>query len=202
MKLLKQGAEAKIFLDGNSIIKERISKSYRIKDIDKKLRLYRTRSEAKILDKCSSIINVPSLFNVDEIGMKIKMEFINGKLLRDLLNDLNEEEKKEIFFYIGNEIAVLHDNNIIHQDLTTSNMVLFNKKVYFIDFGLSFISDRVEDKAVDLHLLKEALEAKHFKNWEKLFKAVCKGYSISKDNKKVLEQLKKVESRGRYKEKY
>jgi len=60
MKLLKQGAEAKIFLDGNSIIKERISKSYRIKDIDKKLRLYRTRSEAKILDKCSSIMLMKS----------------------------------------------------------------------------------------------------------------------------------------------
>jgi|SRR3989344_4026334 len=199
MKLLKQGAEAKIFLDGNSIIKERISKSYRIKDIDKKLRLYRTRSEAKILDKCSSIINVPSLFNVDEIGMKIKMEFINGKLLRDLLNDLNEEEKKEIFFYIGNEIAVLHDNNIIHQDLTTSNMVLFNKKVYFIDFGLSFISDRVEDKAVDLHLLKQALNAKHYLYAEECFDNVLEGYRKSKNYSKIIERLDKVERRGRYK---
>ncbi|MBS3134260.1 Kae1-associated serine/threonine protein kinase [Candidatus Woesearchaeota archaeon] len=199
MKLLKQGAEAKIFLDGNSIIKERISKSYRIKDIDKKLRLYRTRSEAKILDKCSSIINVPSLFNVDEIGMKIKMEFINGKLLRDLLNDLNEEEKKEIFFYIGNEIAVLHDNNIIHQDLTTSNMVLFNKKVYFIDFGLSFISDRVEDKAVDLHLLKQALNAKHYLYAEECFDNVLEGYRKSKNYSKIIERLDKVERRGKYK---
>ena len=199
MKLLKQGAEAKIFLDGNSIIKERISKSYRIKDIDKKLRLYRTRSEAKILDKCSSIINVPSLFNVDEIGMKIKMEFINGKLLRDLLNDLNEEEKKEIFFDIGNEIAVLHDNNIIHQDLTTSNMVLFNKKVYFIDFGLSFISDRVEDKAVDLHLLKQALNAKHYLYAEECFDNVLEGYRKSKNYSKIIERLDKVERRGKYK---
>jgi tRNA A-37 threonylcarbamoyl transferase component Bud32 len=52
---------------------------------------------------------------------------------------------------------------------------------------------------VDLHLLKQALEAKHFQNWEILFKEVLKSYSSSKDSKKVLERLKAVEKRGRYK---
>ena len=74
--------------------------------------------------------------------------------------------------------------------------------IYFIDFGLGFISYKVEDKAVDLHLLRQALEAKHFKNWRALFAGVLKGYSNSKDYKAVLERLKKVEKRGRYKDKY
>ena len=38
-----------------------------------------------------------------------------------------------------------------------------NFKVFIIDFGLGFISPKIEDKAVDLHLIKQALEAKHFK---------------------------------------
>ena len=72
----------------------------------------------------------------------------------------------------------------------------------FIDFGLGFFSNKIEDKAVDLHLLKQALESKHFKKWDENFKEVLKNYKISKDSEKVLERLKKVESRGRYKDKY
>ncbi len=199
MKLLKQGGEAKIFLDGNNIVKERISKSYRIKDIDNKLRLYRTRSETKILGKSKSLINVPSVIDVDESNMKIRMEYIDGKLLRDLLNDLNEKERKEIFIEIGNEISKLHDNNIIHQDLTTSNMIFFNNKIYFIDFGLSFVSDRIEDKAVDLHLLKQALNAKHYLYAEECFNYVLDGYKKNNNYSKVIERFNNVEKRGRYK---
>ena len=75
-------------------------------------------------------------------------------------------------------------------------------KVYFIDFGLGFISKKIEDKAVDLHLLRQALEAKHFKNWKDSFEKVLQGYSTSKNSAAVLEQFKKVEKRGRYKEQY
>ena len=72
-------------------------------------------------------------------------------------------------------------------------------KIFFIDFGLGYISKKIEDKAVDIHLLKQALEAKHFKNWEVLFKEFEKGYSKSKDYKDIIKRLKKVEARGRYK---
>jgi len=77
-------------------------------------------------------------------------------------------------------------------------MILKNKEVYLIDFGLGFTSRKIEDKAVDIHLLKQALEAKHFKNWETLFKEFLEGYK-SPDAEKVLTQLEKVEKRGRYK---
>ena len=68
-------------------------------------------------------------------------------------------------------------------------------KLYFIDFGLGFFSTKAEDKAVDLHLLKQALESKHYKNFEKLYKTILKNYK----HKDVLKRLEKVELRGRYK---
>ena len=76
-----------------------------------------------------------------------------------------------------------------------------NFEVYFIDFGLGFISSKIEDKAVDLHLLREAFEAGFSKNWEALFDSVKKGYSNDyKDSHLVLERFKDVEKRGRYKQ--
>ena len=129
------------------------------------------------------------------------MQYLKGKKLSEHLENLSPKEQKEVCKKIGEAIAKLHDSSIIHGDLTTANMILVDKKVYFIDFGLGFISARYEDKAVDLHLLKQALEAKHFKKWETLFKAVLKGYSKSKTFKQVLQRLKIVEKRGRYKSK-
>ena len=42
-KLLTQGAEAKIFLSNKNIVKDRVKKNYRIKEIDEILRGFRTR---------------------------------------------------------------------------------------------------------------------------------------------------------------
>jgi len=200
MKIIAQGAEAKIILNEkkNFIIKNRIKKSYRIPELDNKIRKSRTKSETKLLIKASEIINCPKPFFIPEFT-KIKIPFIKGKKLSDYLNNL--QNKIEIAKRIGKNIAKLHKNSIIHGDLTTSNMILKKDKIFFIDFGLGFISHKLEDKAVDLHLLKQALEAKHYQDYKKLWKAIEFGYkSINKiESKKVLERLKEVEKRGRYK---
>lgn len=201
-KILQQGAEAIIFKKKNVIIKHRSKKSYRIKEIDDKIRKLRTRSESKLLIKASKIISVPKLILTDEITKSLTMDFVDGEKLSDHLNSFDLKKQKTVSKLIGRSISKLHDSNIIHGDLTTSNMILKNKEVYFIDFGLGFQSHKIEDKAVDLHLLKQALEAKHFKTWEILFKELLKSYSTSKDSKKVLERLRAVERRGRYKGKY
>jgi TP53 regulating kinase-like protein len=200
MKIIQQGAEAKIMLNQkNNIVKDRIKKNYRIPEIDNKLRTRRTRAEIKLLIKASKIINCPKVFSEPGKGKTIHMEFINGKKLSDSLNKFPLEKQKQILNQIGESIAKLHDAEIIHGDLTTSNMIFKDKKIFLIDFGLGFISHKFEDKAVDLHVLKQALEAKHFKNWETLFKEFEKEYKKSKDSKIVLERLKAVEKRGRYK---
>ena len=158
--------------------------------------------EAKLLEKAKQIgINVPNVIKVDDKKMKVVMEFIDGKLIKDILDNLNKEDLKKICIDIGKEIAKLHNNNIIHNDLTTSNMLIKEDKVYFIDFGLGFISNKLEDKAVDLHLLKQALESKHYKWFEEAFNFILKGYKECSQFNEVLERLEKVESRGRYKKK-
>jgi len=197
-KLIAQGAEAKIFLEEDKILKNRFAKSYRIKEIDEKLRSFRTRREAKILKKLEAIyFSAPKLIKNDERENLI-IEKINGRLVKDILE---KSDYKKMCNEVGEKIAILHNNSIIHGDLTTSNMV-FNKEIYFIDFGLSFFSEKAEDKAVDLHLLKEGLESKHYKIWEECFKCALDAYKKeAKNSYDTLKRLEVVEKRGRYRAK-
>jgi len=192
-KIIAQGAEAIILKDNNKIVKDRIKKSYRIPELDEKLRKTRTKSEAKLIEKAGKIISVPKIIKTEKF--KIEMDFIAGEKLSETLNSYPEKKQFEIMQKLGEEVSKLHENHIIHGDLTTSNTILKDNKIFIIDFGLGYVSQRIEDKAVDLHLIKQALEAKHYQNWEKLFSSFVKGYK----DKEVLERLKKVESRGRYK---
>ena len=200
-QIIQQGAEAIISLEKDVITKDRVKKSYRLSILDQRLRKQRTKKESKILEKTSTLIPVPKLIKTDD-KEKIEMQFIEGKKLSEHLDSLKNAE--EIYKLIGENIAILHDNNIIHGDLTTSNMIYSTKenKLYFIDFGLSFESNKAEDKAVDLHLIKQALEAKHFSKFELFFKAVLEGYKLSKNFKETIKRLKSVEKRGRYKQAY
>ena len=196
--LISQGAEAKLFLEGSNILKNRFQKKYRLKEIDDKLRGFRTRREAKVLQKLQSInFRSPRLIKSDD-NENIIMENLSGNLLKNILEKSNY---KKLCSEIGKKIAILHNNSIIHGDLTTSNMI-FNKEIYFIDFGLSFFSEKAEDKAVDLHLLKEGLESKHYKIWEECFKSAIEAYrSEAKNSTETLKRLEIVERRGRYRAK-
>jgi TP53 regulating kinase and related kinases len=213
-KIIIRGAEAIISRTGNKIIKQRIPKGYRHPDIDKKLRTRRTRFESKLLSKANKIIPSPKIILTDEITKSLELQYIPGKRLSDYLSKL--PNYITICKQIGKYIALLHNAGIIHGDLTTSNMILSNKtqsskkypslesnKVYFIDFGLGFHSDRVEDKAVDLHLIKEAFEARHHTIHEEAFNSVIESYEKHSNNpKEILTRLEKVEKRGRYKAQY
>lgn len=199
-QIIGRGAEAILIKEKDYLIKDRIKKTYRLSVLDDKLRKQRTKKESRLLEKASKLIPVPNMIRSDE-NEKIEMEFINGKKLSEQLDKLPNANK--ICIQIGENIAKLHDNNIIHGDLTTSNMIYSNKKVYFIDFGLGYESNKVEDKAVDLHLIKQALEAKHFANYEKYWKAIINSYNkSSKHGHDVIIRLTAVEKRGRYKQAY
>lgn len=235
-KLIQQGAEAKIYLDEkeNLIVKDRLSKSYRNPELDKKIIKQRTKAEKKLLEKASKIVNAPNPLPLKETSI-IKMPFIDGKKLSTSLNNFPLAKQKEIMKKLGEEISKLHKEDIIHGDLTTSNMILVegegsyrerhnidgelnnieNKrnhkdkssltkskeglKIFIIDFGLGYISKKIEDKAVDLHLLRQALEAKHFENWEELFDEFKKAYSKDyPESRQIFERITAVERRGRY----
>ncbi|HIQ49712.1 MAG TPA: Kae1-associated serine/threonine protein kinase [Nanoarchaeota archaeon] len=195
---LSKGAEAIIYKSGNKIIKERIKKSYRIHELDVKLRKYRTKIEAKLLNEARRVgVNTPRILEIKDFS--IVMEFINGKKVKDILNKISPEEREAISFEIGKNIGKLHAYGIVHGDLTTSNMILSKGKVFFIDFGLGFFSKRIEDLATDLSVLKESLKATHYKYLNEIWNKIIEGYKISNPQwKEVLAHLKKVETRGRY----
>ncbi|KAG5463453.1 MAG: hypothetical protein BJ554DRAFT_7360 [Olpidium bornovanus] len=64
---------------------------------------------------------------------------------------------------VGFSLANTHAVHVIHGDLTTSNMMLRRDSgaLVLIDFGLSYIQDMVEDKAVDLYVLERACSSTH-----------------------------------------
>jgi len=200
MKEISRGAEAVIFLDKDKIIKQRIKKSYRIDFLDNKLRKTRTKRELNLLKKSSGLVNVPKIISFSDT--EIIMENIKGDKLSDIFDKLNETEMEKICLKIGESLGELHNNNIIHNDLTTANILISNGKIYFIDFGLGFISTKIEDKSYDLHLLKQALKSRHYSRFEKSFSFVIKGYnSVCKEYKLVEERINKIELRGRHKRK-
>ena len=190
MKLISEGAEAKIYLSENKIIKKRVSKKYRHKELDNSILKRRIKSENKILKKSKKYgINVPEVYDND--SNSITMENLSGIKLSDLLDDI---KNKDLIKSLAKEIKKLHSFGIIHGDLTTSNIFLYKDKIYLIDFGLSKFSDKIEDKATDIHLLKECLNSRHSSNYKKLWLNFIKEYN---DNE-VLDRLKKIESRVRY----
>ena len=198
--LLQHGAEAKIFLTNNIIEKQRLPKAYRHPTLDNQIRTRRTKHESKILQKAHNLkIQVPKLIHTEKFN--IQLEYIKGDRISQTLNSYTEKIALSTMQKIGRQVAKLHKNNIIHADLTTSNIILQktpSSKVFIIDFGLSYISTKIEDKAVDLQLIKQALEAKHFLMHKKLFTAFKKGYKWQ-NSKEVIERLSVVEKRGRYK---
>ncbi|MBT3814450.1 Kae1-associated serine/threonine protein kinase [Candidatus Woesearchaeota archaeon] len=195
-----QGAEAVVYKDGSKVMKERVSKNYRLPQIDDSLRKFRTRREAKVLSKLQDMkFPAPGLLNFCDKRMQITMDFVPGEKLRDVL--IAGDEYQQFAEEVGKKIGVLHAHDIIHGDLTTSNMIK-DKEIKFIDFGLSSFSDKVEDKAVDLFLLDRALESKHYQHYPEIFDKVLEGYGKSNpDAKFVLERFQAVKKRGRNKNK-
>jgi TP53 regulating kinase-like protein len=203
-KIIYKGAEAEIFLlqylDKKVVKKHRIKKSYRIKEIDEKLISYRTKEEAKLMNQArASGVSIPIIYDIDLKNGIITMQYIKGDRIKDIFEKISSDKRKELCKEIGKNIARFHNNNIIHGDITTSNMILFKDRVHFIDFGLGEINSEIESKGVDLHVLMEAIESTHSK-YSDYFKYVLKGYEseYNKDSKSVFKKIDEIINRGRY----
>jgi len=204
--LIKKGAEANLYLKewhGRKVIlKHRIPKKYRLKIIDEQIRQYRTLHEPQLMHKAKQAgVPTPTIFMVDTANTTIIMEYIEGKQVKLILNELTKKERTSLCKKIGRLIGKLHRNGIIHGDLTTSNMILTpTGKIFFLDFGLGEFSKEFEAMGVDLHLMKRALQSTHFKFADECFKAVLNGYmeTFGQETEKVLEKIREIERRGRY----
>lgn len=205
--LIKKGAEASIYLTDwhgrRVIMKKRFPKRYRPLKMDEQIRTYRTVHEPQLMHEAKKAgVPTPVIFLIDKRNATVVMEFIAGKQVKQLLNEVETAEKRRLCLRIGELIGMLHTHGIIHGDLTTSNMILNSEgKIFFVDFGLGEKSKELESKGVDLHLLKRALQSTHFRFTEECFDAVIRGYSEIVDAdavKNVLNKIGEIERRGRY----
>jgi TP53 regulating kinase-like protein len=204
MQIVARGAEAVLYRelrDGKAVlVKERIKKSYRIAQIDEKLRLERTRAEARLMNEARRAgVAVPAVLAVDEKNAKIVMEFIDGARLKELLNETDDKTRISLAKLIGDAVAKLHSHNLIHGDLTTSNMIFCSGSIFFIDFGLGFFSSHPEDQGVDLAVLHEAIRSTHFQHLDAIWGGILSSYSTAfSAAAKSLKALEGIENRGRY----
>ena len=187
---IASGAEAVITLSGNTIAKTRISKRYRLREIDETLRKERTRSEARLISEARQC-GVPTPIIRDISDFEIKMEYIDGTALKKVITPLLSEHTGEL-------IGRLHTYGIIHGDLTTSNILFRDGKLYLIDFGLAYLDKTVEARGVDVHVLFQTFESTH-ENHEELIEAFKKGYARTFGGaNEVLGRVRDIEGRGRY----
>ncbi|KAK3921700.1 EKC/KEOPS complex subunit TP53RK [Frankliniella fusca] len=216
-ELFKQGAEGRLYkgtyLGRPAVVKERFKKFYRHPDLDEHLTKERMKAEARAIVRSKTAgVRTPCVYLVDFEKRRIYMEEIQNsttvkKFINDTINNFSEEESFQKILPAATEIGMivgkLHANNIIHGDLTTSNMLLTYCKegkirITLIDFGLSHVENSAEDKGVDLYVLERALLSTH-SNAENLFPLILQAYKKFnvKDSKLVLVKLEEVRARGR-----
>lgn len=131
------------------IIKYRPKKPYRHEQLDSQITKSRTASEARLLYKLDTLgVRAPKLLGMDAPNGVIWMEFLGFRLDNNDFSSLKNwlwwiEKKgeaaaigyqaKDVMREVGRAIAQLHLNEIVHGDLTSSNIVLTRgkKKVYW-----------------------------------------------------------------------
>jgi TP53 regulating kinase-like protein len=185
-----KGAEAIVEIYGDVVIKRRIQKGYRVKELDVQLRKERTRSEAKIqADARKAGVPTPIIYDIETFS--IAMERIKGSALKFILNE-------KICEKAGETLCMLHLAGIAHGDPTTYNMMYSENRVYLIDFGLAYYDGSLEARGVDLHVFFQTLAGTHEK-FEPLKDAFILGYGKHcLDVIEVLDKVEEIKERGRY----
>lgn len=181
-----RGAEAVVkavrIIGMKAVRKSRVPKSYRVPALDKKLRAERTRAEARLLNRAKMAgVSCPVVLQVEEFDLV--MGFIEGAR-----PDMSADESEEA----GRTLAALHEDDIIHGDFTPANLIVNSKGMHVIDFGLGFVSNDIEDKAVDVFTMLRSLDSEAKKN------AFIAGYGKYDKARSVLGRVKEVEKRVRY----
>ncbi len=210
-EVIAVGAEAVLYKElwhgYVTIRKVRIRKRYRIGELDKHLRRTRTVTEARALVKARVLgVAVPTLLEVDPQRYMLRMEYIEGIRLKELVSSLLKEGRegdvREYFVQLGEMVGKLHKGGIAHGDLTTSNVIVDrNGRLVLIDFGLAMFTHELEHRGVDVHLMLRAIESTHYEIVKEAFNAFMQGYAsiVGEDEaRNVLKKVHEIRLRGRY----
>lgn len=183
------------------MVKKRISKKYRNPVFDKLFIQNRTRIEAKILSELRVIgLPVPAVLIVDEDRGVLVIEYIKGTRLSNIFEKLSSEIITEIARQIGVFAAKMHNAKIYHGDFTIANVILTDRRIVVIDFGLAGYSTDVEEYAIDLHLMCRSVEAVD-PDRAGLFEKILLGEYIKHyegDVQEVVKRMREIRIRGRY----
>jgi TP53 regulating kinase-like protein len=167
------------------LIKHRFPKTYRHAALDKRLTQQRLIQEARLMVKCKAHnIPTPTLYHVNADDGYLFMEYIDAPMVRDvLLVQHLDVHPQHIMARMGTLIGQMHAHSVVHGDLTTSNFLIRSSdfSLVVIDFGLSFVSNGVEDQAVDLYVLERAFISTHPQAHE-YFEHVLGAYGDSYSN--------------------
>ncbi|KPA79523.1 putative protein kinase [Leptomonas pyrrhocoris] len=146
--LLFQGAESRVyrcsFYGTPAVCKHRFAKRYRNPTLDERLRAQRTRREARALERClKKGIRAPRLLGADYINTFLVMSHEEGPTLKEALDAEHARwcttmagsqavvsadttpspVMAALLRSIGVVVATLHNANMVHGDLTTSNFI-------------------------------------------------------------------------------
>jgi Kae1-associated kinase Bud32 len=203
VEVIRRGAEAEIARDvwmgRKVIVKSRVTKGYRHPDLDASIRVSRTKNEARLIqDARKHGVPTPIIYDIDLKNGKIVMEEIEGDRVKDILDNADEATCQSVCREIGRLVALLHSGSITHGDLTTSNMIIRDGKIWFIDLSLGTRNAMIEEMGVDLHLLHEAFQSAHssiLPMYQVILDSYCSSFERGNE---VLKKIKEIEDRGRY----
>ncbi|MFQ5908342.1 MAG: KEOPS complex kinase/ATPase Bud32 [Thermoplasmata archaeon] len=200
--LIHRGAEALItrteWRGRPAVEKRRVPKGYRHAALDETLRRVRLRAEARLFREARCLgVSVPVLYDVDPEENRLVMEYVEGPLMKAAL-EAGGEGRTDLCRRLGAVIGTLHAGDLIHGDLTTSNIIVRDGDLVLVDFGMGERSAEVEAKGVDFHLFQEALGSAHSDDTD-LLAAVVEGYrSAYPRADEVIAKAEEIERRGRY----
>ncbi len=205
--IFHRGAEADLFLSRagpwDVVEKQRIRKKYRDPKLDLEIRRERTGKEAYALHIAKKAgVRTPTIVRVDLQQYLIVMTRVRGVLARDNLDRMSNQASSRAFRDLGCQIGLLHMNGIVHGDLTTSNIIISDNGLPFVlDFGMSSHSVAVEDRGVDLHLLRRSITATHLVDADHCTKGLLDGYRAIMGPRQARQTFRKaaeIARRGRY----
>ena len=190
-----QGAEATVEVEADRVVKTRNPRTYRHPVLDERLRVERTREEARLTtDARRHGVPTPVVLDVDPATGRLVFEAVGDADLRDRLT-------ADRVRAVARHLAAVHGAGFVHGDPTTRNVRVSRSdsgdgRTYLIDFGLGYYTDDVEDYAMDLHVLGKSL-AGTADDAEALFAAAADAYRAAGDSA-VVDHLQEIEGRGRY----
>lgn len=202
---LSWGAESNLYLTRylgfDAVLKHRFPKRYMDERLTKGLIRTRTLREASLLMEARRAgVAVPLPLYVDADSGILVVKYVAGKLVKEVLEERGPEAAVSLSCTMGGMVRRLHNADIIHGDLTTSNFIVSGEnRLFLIDFGLAFKSKRPEDKATDIRVFERAVVSTHPDIRGMVMESFLTCYTdglVGRDE--IMERYQKLSLMGRY----